>query len=81
MNFYKLKMQIKHIPCVDYLYGKLIGNRKVIDMEKRKKEALKMEGAGITQEIFDILSKSEARYFVDMGTLLGIVRNQGLLSW
>lgn len=38
MNFYKLKMQIKHIPCVDYLYGKLIGNRKVIDMEKRKKK-------------------------------------------
>lgn len=81
MNLYKLKMKIKHIPCVNYLYGKLIGNRKVLNIEKRKKEALKMEGEDIIREIFDVLSKSEARYFVDMGTLLGIVRNQGILSW
>lgn len=73
----KIKFKIKknkflYVPC-----RKL----KLAYLGLKRKGHLKKDGIKYIMEIDKILEKTSACFFVDAGTLLGIVRNKSLISW
>ena len=75
MNWQELKWKIKSISFIGKTYDMIIGNRKVDRIERAKREALHSMGYDLAEKIDRELSKCDVMFFMDFGTLLGIVRS------
>ena len=73
MTLYELKMYIKRIPLARFIWN-LIQKEDAEKELSRKRAALKNEGQALTRLIEQTLSGENVEFFVNFGSLLGLVR-------
>ena len=76
----EIKKTLKKIPVVYFLWHKIrlsMNKRK----ETKKKLAYQKYGMDVLKDIFDIAKKNKFNLICAYGTLLGVVRDNQLLSW
>lgn len=76
MGIYEVKMHIKRLKIV-----KKILHFKRIIKEKENEEELKKHGLELMGDVEKALKNYGIVYFVDFGTLLGIIREHNFISW
>ena len=76
----KIKKIIKKIPLLKGLYS-FISKKRYKSKLKRENAIFRKNGSQAFAEICEILNKENINYFVDMGTLLGIIRESHLLDF
>ena len=81
MDLRKVKYKIKNISFIGNIYNILYGNKKWEKQLKMRNQSLNLNGLHVISEIEDLLNQSNASFFVDCGTLLGIIRDGRLLAW
>lgn len=62
-------------------FHRAIGLKLQASFDRARIRAIKRYGMNTIFDIDKILSEHDVRYFVDFGTLLGLVRSGGLLPW
>lgn len=75
MKLYHIKMMLKRNKLVKGIYDKLIGNKKSETEEMGKREALKTTGMEALQQVEKALSNTNAKFFLNFGSLLGMIRD------
>lgn len=80
MNFYEVKSRVKNIPFIGETYAKWIGNRKIQKIEEAKRRALRENGLKTVEEIEASLESCGVKYFLDFGSLLGMIREQKFME-
>ncbi len=65
---------------INYLKRKLITEPKYVRLMKKRREAINKSGFKAIEEIQKCLNKLDLIYFVDFGTLLGMIREQGFIG-
>ncbi len=80
---YALKEKLKHGRYTNRIYSLIrfgIFGGEAKKVNKRKRESLQKNGVQTIFFIQDLLEKSGKKFFLDMGTLLGIIREGRILS-
>lgn len=75
MNWKEIKARIKSIPLIGNTYNLLYGNRKTARIIQKKRELLHSEGYDLAGRIDDALTNRNVLFYLDYGSLLGIVRS------
>lgn len=79
--FLNLKNMLKENKVIVNIYMKLYGRKKEEKRLKLANETLHNEGFQYLETIEKCLTKAKARYFVNFGTLLGLLRSGSFISW
>lgn len=80
MNWKEIKAKIKSISFIRNTYDKVYGNKKVMKIQEKKREALHKKGYDLAEKIEGVLSKCDVTFFMDFGNLLGVVRSGHFIS-
>lgn len=75
MKLYHIKMMLKRNKLIKGMYDKLIGNRKAVLEEQKKRQALRDRGLELLVDVEDALRQTPAEFFMNSGSLLGMVRD------
>lgn len=81
MDFQTLKYKIKSLPLVGSTYDALIGNKKVEKIKAARKAALKEYGNDVLQAVSEVMDELSVDWFVDYGSLLGIIRDGHFIEY
>ncbi|MDY6063075.1 MAG: hypothetical protein SPI53_04740 [Erysipelotrichaceae bacterium] len=81
MNIKKIKYRLKNISFIGKTYEKFIGSKKVKKIENERRKSLKNDGLKNIAIIESALSESGVRFFLDFGSLLGIIRDRKFMEW
>jgi len=76
-----IKKTFKKIKPLYSIYYRFIGSKREMKVIEEKKNALQLRGGEILNLIDDTLKDSQISYFLDFGSLLGIVRDHGFIKW
>lgn len=76
-----IKRKLKDNKLIVAVYMKLYGHKKEIERIKVAKETLQNEGLQYLSRIEEVLTKENAKYFVNFGSLLGLLRSGNFISW
>ena len=77
----RLKNMLKENKAIVNLYMKLYGNKKEARRIRLANETLQTDGFQYLDMIEKCLTDAGARYFVNFGTLLGLLRSGSFISW
>ena len=77
----RIKKILKHNKLIVAIYMKVYGPKKEVKRVKIAKETLHKEGFRYLGEIEEVLSKANAKFFVNFGSLLGLLRSGDFISW
>lgn len=80
MNWKELKAKIKNISFIGNAYNCIIGKRKVAKIWDAKRKLLPQKGYDLAERIEHVLSEHNVNYYMDFGSLLGIIRSNGFLN-
>lgn len=81
MNIAELKKRIKSIPGVELIYNAVYGNRKVKRINEQQRELLQSEGKKLVEAIEKALSQQSVKYYLDFGSLLGMIRDKKFMDY
>lgn len=76
-----LKKRIKSIYIVEKIYDFVYGNRKVNKINKAQRDLLQKEGFHLVELIEKVLSQYSVKYYLDFGSLLGMVRDGKFMDY
>lgn len=77
----EIKKRLKENKTIVEIYMKLYGRKKEQRRVQVAKETLQNEGFAYMQRVEQALEKTNARFFVNFGTLMGILRSGKFISW
>lgn len=80
MKLYHIKMLLKRNKLIKSAYDKLFGNKKVEGQTLAKRNALQEYGLDTLQAVERALAQTNARFFLEYGSLLGMVRDGHFIS-
>lgn len=78
---FSIKKALKKNKAIVAVYMKLYGHKKEMRRVKLAKETLQNEGFNYLANIEAALSENNARFFVNYGSLLGLIRSGEFISW
>ncbi|MCQ5386536.1 hypothetical protein NO348_17070 [Hungatella hathewayi] len=81
MNSKELKRKIKSIPLIGNTYNFFYGDRKAKRIVEQRKKSLQKEGFSIIRSIENALYNCSVQYFMDYGSLLGMIRDGKFMSY
>lgn len=76
-----IKNKLKQNKLIVAIYMKLYGHKKEVRRVQIAKDTLRNEGFDYLVMIEDALTNAGARYFVNFGSLLGLLRSGEFISW
>ncbi len=80
MNWKEIKARVKCIPFIGNTYDLIYGNKKTERLINKKRELLHGEGYDLAEKIDSSLSKYDVDYYLDYGSLLGIIRSNHFIG-
>lgn len=80
MNKYMLKSLLRNIPVLGDLYVRSIGSKRKERIESEKRAAVQKSGMSAVREVEKALGSTGVKFFLDFGSLLGIVREQKFMD-
>lgn len=75
MKLYHIKMWLKRNKLIKGIYDKVLGDRKAQQEHEEKRKALQETGLDMLRAVEEALGKTNARFYLEYGSLLGMVRD------
>ncbi len=80
MKLYHIKMLLKRSKLIMSIYDKLFVNKKAAEKVLTKRNALQAYGLDTLQAVEHALANTNARFFLEYGSLLGMIRDGHFIS-
>ena len=80
-NVKRIWYRIKQYPLIGVPYQKLIGNRKTEKLFQQKSRQVKAFGKDAVALIEKALPELGVLYYIDFGSLLGVIRDHQFIDW
>jgi len=80
MNFKKIKLFTRSLPGIRQFYDRFLKESRYQNYLTKLRAEMKNDGLSLIKKITAELDKSNVRFFVDFGTLLGLIREGGFIA-